>query len=198
MADKNPIFSVGNVKRDVLICLFGGSASICVPDVHRLAVFHEIGKAFPQAIQAFADGQVQALPDIGLLIHRQISELFGIGQGEEIFTVKIADTERILFHLGGQAAGSDGQLLFILDNCQMQIFCMELEFRPAFHRAPEVIRLYAKHINMWGSKFNGQQRAGESLPPVGYFCRGNIHNYAILHNGHIRNRSCAITFYVVF
>ncbi len=166
MADKNPIFSVGNVKRDVFICLFRGSTSIRIPDVHRLTVFYEIGKALPQAVQAFADGQVQALPDIRLLIHRQVSELFGIGQGEEILTVIIADTERILFHLDDQAAGKDGQLLFILGNRQLQILCMEIELRSTFHRALEVIHPYSNHINMRGSKFNGQQRAGESLSPV--------------------------------
>ena len=64
MVDQHAIATVGHIKRDVLIGLFGAGAAIAVPGFYRLTITHQRGKALAQTVNRLADAQIQALEHV--------------------------------------------------------------------------------------------------------------------------------------
>ncbi len=57
MIDQHSITMIGQVERDVLVCLLAAGAAVLVPDIDRLTIFDEGCETFPKAIDNFTHTQ---------------------------------------------------------------------------------------------------------------------------------------------
>src|SRR5690606_18357780 len=58
------VAAAGEVEGDALVRLLAGGAAVGVPDLDRLAVLHQRSEALAEAVDQFADTEVQLLVDV--------------------------------------------------------------------------------------------------------------------------------------
>ena len=64
MVDQHAVAAVGQIERDIFVGLLGAGAAVLVPGFYRLAVAHQGGKALAEAVDGFADAEVEALKHV--------------------------------------------------------------------------------------------------------------------------------------
>ncbi len=84
MIHQYAIAAVGQVERNVFVGLLGAGAAVFVPGFYRLAVAHQRGKALAEAVDGFADAEVEALKHVvalGLTI-LHVAVVFQLATGD--------------------------------------------------------------------------------------------------------------------